>query len=305
MKWIKFIIGGLLALILVLVLFVGISSQIRWVRGYQNFEVNITPIDIPTGPEAVQRGEHIAVTHYCGYCHSGNLSGAYLINDPRVAVVQAPNLTPGAGGIGAVYTDEDWTRAIRHGVGKDGRALLGMPASIWYNLNDEDLGALIAYLKTLQPIDNPTPPRTIGPLGRVLLSIGQFPKPDAMVIDHAANRPAPIEPGASVEYGRYLVFSACSACHGKLLNGGSIRGLEGDLDIVPNLTPGGELANWTETDFVSTLRTGEKPNGQSLSPTMPWYYVGQMTDEELQAVWLYLQSLPAREQNTTRTDVNN
>jgi mono/diheme cytochrome c family protein len=302
MKWIKILLGSLLGLVVLAAAFVAVVSQVRWVRDYENFEIHIAPITIPTGPAAVERGQHLVNTHYCGFCHAGNLSGGYLVNDPALAIIPAPNLTSGAGGIGTDYSDEDWVRAIRYGVGRDGRALLGMPSSIWYNLSDEDLGALIAYLKTLSPIDNELPARVVGPMGRVLLVLGQFPRTAVALIDHEAIPPAAIEPAISIDYGRYLVLSACSACHGQTLNGGTIRGLEGDLEIAPNLTPGGEFAAWSEAEFVTALRTGIKPGGRTLSASMPWYYVGQMNDKELKAVWLYLQSLPAMEQNMARTD---
>ena len=64
----------------------------------------------------------------------------------------------------------------------------------------------------------------------------------------------------------------------------------------PNLTPGGALAAWTEQGFFTTMRTGVTPGGKQLNEEMPWQYFSQMSDEELQAVWQYLQSLPPLEQ---------
>ena len=66
--------------------------------------------------------------------------------------------------------------------------------------------------------------------------------------------------------------------------------------LVPNLTPGSEVAFWSEEEFIATLRTGITPGGHQLNDFMPWKYFWQMTDDELRAVWLYLQSLPALEQ---------
>jgi len=63
--------------------------------------------------------------------------------------------------------------------------------------------------------------------------------------------------------------------------------------LAPNLTPGGEVAFWSEEDFIATLRTGVTPSRHKLTAKMPWKYFGQMTDEELRAVWMYLQSLSA------------
>jgi len=66
--------------------------------------------------------------------------------------------------------------------------------------------------------------------------------------------------------------------------------------VAPNLTMGGEMHAWSEADFITTLRTGVTPGGKQLKDVMPWKYFGQMTHDELKAVWLYLQSLPALEQ---------
>ena len=212
---------------------------------------------------------------------------------PGLITMAFPNLTPGAGGVGATNTDEDWVRAIRHGVGHDGRGLSLMPSTTWYYLSDEDLGALIAYLKSLPPIDNEMPSTDLGPLGRVMLALGKLPPeiiPNVTVIDHSGPRPIVPKPGVTVEYGKYLART-CALCHGANFNGQMITT---DAEyLAPNLTPGGELHYWSEEDFMNTLRTGVTPGGKHLKSAMPWKYLGQMTDDELKAVWLYLQSLPA------------
>jgi mono/diheme cytochrome c family protein len=209
-----------------------------------------------------------------------------------------PNLTAGVGGVGDSNSDQDWVRAIRHGVGHDGRGLMLMPARTFYYLSDEDLGALIAYLKSLPPVDHEMPKTDLGPAGRVMFVLRLFPPeayaPDVTVIDHNGPRPIAPEPGMTAEYGQYLA-SICTVCHGVNLNGQSVE-LEGARVLTPNLTPGGELGFWSEAEFTATVHTGVTPSGHRLTKYMPWKYVGQMTDEELSAVWLYLQSLPALEQ---------
>ena len=88
---------------------------------------------------------------------------------------------------------------------------------------------------------------------------------------------------------------SCSLCHGDALSGGSVPGDEGDAPPAPNLTPGGLLGRWSEADFINTLRTGVTPGSRSLdSENMPWKFFAKMTDDELKAIWLYLQSLPAK-----------
>ena len=96
-------------------------------------------------------------------------------------------------------------------------------------------------------------------------------------------------------YGEYLAH-ICTVCHGVNLNGAPF-GPPGQEVVTPNLTPGGELATWSEEGFINALRTGVTPSGEMLEKKeMPWESFGQMTDGELKALWMYLQSLPAKEQ---------
>ncbi len=85
------------------------------------------------------------------------MGGADFFNDPALAVIDAPNLTPGQGGVGAHFSDADWVRAIRHGIDPTGRPLLIMPSRNYYHLSDEDLGKVIAYLKHALPGHSVTP----------------------------------------------------------------------------------------------------------------------------------------------------
>lgn len=136
-------------------------------------------------------------------------------------------------------------------------------------------------------------------MGRIMLALGMVPPVAADVIDHTALPVAAVEPAVTVEYGEYLAPTTCTACHGESLNGIPF-GPPGEEVPTPNLTPGGELAFWSEEEFIQTLRTGLTPGGRQLRETMPWKYFGRMTDDELKALWLYLKSLPAMEQGTSR-----
>lgn len=236
----------------------------------------------------------MASVYLCQRCHTENLGGEVYFAIPGLLSIPTPNLTSGAGGVGSFYTDADWGRAIRHGVAPDGRALLIMPSQTFYYLSDEDLGALIAYVKSVPPVDNELPEWRIEPMGRLMDAVGMFPPIAVDQINHTGPRPTAPEPGVTVAYGEYLARN-CTECHGANLNGMPF-GPPGEEVPSPNLTPGGELASWSEGDFIHTLRTGLTPGGHQLSVDMPWPYFGRMTDDELKAVWMYLQSLPALKQ---------
>jgi mono/diheme cytochrome c family protein len=295
LRWIGIVLGSLVGLLVLAFAVLYVIGSVKWnsSRG-KDYEVPIEKISIPIDQASITRGEHIATIRMCRYCHMDALSGQFE-TVPGLITLSFPNLTAGAGGVGSTNTDDDWIRAIRHGVGHDGRGLALMPSRVWYYISDEDLGALVAYLKSLPPVDNALPVSDLGPLGRVMLVLGQIPQeavvPDVTVIDHDSPRPVAPEPGVTVEYGEYLART-CALCHGSNFNGQMIS--EGGPDyLAPNLTPGGELHFWSEEDFMRTLQIGVTPNGHQLKDVMPWKYFGQMTDDELKAVWLYLQSLPA------------
>jgi len=292
-KWIGIVLGSLIGLLVLAFVILYTIGTVKWNKLHGKYEVPVETITIPTDQASIARGEHIATTYICRMCHMEALSGQ-SVSVPGLVTFSVSNLTSGAGGVGVTNTDEDWMRAIRHGVGHDGRGLVLMPSRVWYYLSDEDLGALIAYLKSLPPVDNEMPPTDLGPLGRVMLPLGLLPPeiaPNVIVIDHDAPRPVAPKPGVTVEYGKYLA-STCTLCHGPDLNGQTVQ-LDGPPILTPNLTPGGELGFWSEDDFIATLRTGVTPGGKQLKSAMPWKYFGQMTDDEMKAVWLYLQSLPA------------
>jgi mono/diheme cytochrome c family protein len=147
-------------------------------------------------------------------------------------------------------------------------------------------------------VDNELPPTKAHPLGTIFVALGMFdmealPLIPAEVIDHTAPFAEMPAQDAAAEYGGYLAsITLCRMCHGPDLAGAPP--LEPGMPPGPNLTPGGELAGWSQADFIQIMRTGVSPHGHELDPAvMPWDVYTNMTDDELAALWLYLQSLPA------------
>src|SRR6266508_4180144 len=197
LKWIGIVLGNLIGLLVLAFAILYIIGSVKWNKMHGKYDVPVETIPIPTDQAFLFRGEHIATIRMCRQCHLENLSGQ-TAGAPILVTLSVPNLTSGTGGVGATNTDEDWVRAIRHGVGQDGRGLVLMPSRVWYYLSDEDLGALIAYLKSLPPIDHEMPPTDLGPLGRVMLTLGQLPPeivPNVTVMDHDGRRPVAPKPG--------------------------------------------------------------------------------------------------------------
>lgn len=248
-KWIGLILGSLVGLITLTLVVIYFITQAQLDKTY---DVSVKPVTIPTDPAAIERGRHLVTTiGFCTDCHGENLAGQAFDDGLLIGRISMSNLTPGRGGVGLSFTGTDWVRAIRHGLDQDNKSLIDMPANYYYAFSDADLGAVIAYLKSLPPVDNELPEIKIGPMARVFILQDPSLLP-AQVIDHTGPRPPAPEPGVTVEYGQYLATS-CKVCHGKDLSG------EPGAGAGQNLTPGGDLANWSEADFIRTLRTGVTP----------------------------------------------
>jgi mono/diheme cytochrome c family protein len=285
LKWIGIVLGVIVVVAAVAVAVVYFIGQNKLGNAW-----TVTPdaVTVPNDAAAITRGQHLAESvSPCVGCHTPNLGGDYLINDPSFVILPAPNLTAGQGGIGATYMDEDWIRAIRHGVAKDGRALLVMP-SHWFNyMNDADLGALIAYLKTVAPVDNEFPPRQPALLPTILVGLGVFPIEPELIAKNGPRVDVPVGPTA--EYGEYIGYiAACRDCHGTNLAGST----DPNAPQGPNITPGGGFALYEEADFIQLMRTGQAEGGRMVSEEMPWIEYKGMTDDELKALFAYLKSLP-------------
>lgn len=296
LKWVGIVIGVLIALVVVVGLIGYIRGGSMLTRKFDYTPDNIT---VPTDAEAVANGEYL-VKHFmlCADCHGENLAGKEFVNDPSFATIYTPNLTSGQGGIGATYTDADWIRALRHGIRPNGEVLMIMPSNEYTHADAGELGDMIAYLKTLQAVDNPIPARKLTTVPRILMGLGVIPAAEllpAMSIDHNAPPTTAPARGATAEYGAYRVLT-CKGCHSPNLAGAPADAQTG-LPAAPNLTPGGEIAGWTEEEFLTTLATGVTPSGRELSPAMPWPAIGTADKEDLQAIWAYLQTLPATPTN--------
>jgi mono/diheme cytochrome c family protein len=286
-KRLLLLLGGLVTIILFVLTGLYVIAESRFNKTYV---ISAKPITISTSAESVAIGRHWAEVH-CQSCHGEDLGGGPFFEDPALGYVDAPNLTPGKGGIGNAYTDADWVHAIRHGVLPNGKSVFLMPSNDFYFANDQALAGMIAYMKTLPPIDRETRPRSLTPLAKVLFQLGVLGDLlRAETIPHTVRPPAPPEE-VTVEYGEYLTNAhGCKACHGSNLAGGQPP--EPGAPYAPNLTLGGELIGWDEDDFFTAMREGLTPGGRQLSPAMPWKGLGKLTDEDLKAIWLYLQAQP-------------
>ena len=257
----------------------------------QTFTISARAIAVPSDAAAIERGQHIAFTRGCVDCHGKDFGGAKVIEDGAMGRLYAPNVTRGRGSRTVNFADLDWVRAIRHGVGPDNHGLFIMPSEEYSHFSDDDLGCVIAYLKSLPPVDRERVPTSYGPVTRLLLTLGKM-KLAAGTIDHSHLATGAVTKAANAEYGRYLA-TGCVGCHGPNFSGGKIEIGPPDWPHAKNLTPhpSGNLAKWTEADFIRTIRTAKRPDGSELNPVMPRGF-GGMDDTELKALYAFFKSLP-------------
>ena len=284
------VLGGLIALILIVILG---ASAVSAMRLKKHYDVAGKVVPQPTDSASLARGKALATLYGCTGCHTANLGGQQLIDAFPMAKLATSNLTRGEGGVAASYSDADWDRAIRHGVKRDGTPLVLMPSAAFNRMSDDEFGRLLAYVKSVPAVNRTPAPRVMYPIARVLHAFRLGPEPlvPAEVIDHAVQRNPQPTPGATLAYGEYLV-GACKFCHGENLGGQPVGGEPG-APPSPPIGPNSVVSRWTEAQFVQTMRTGTTPEGRKLRPQyMPWEAVGSLRDDELQALYMALHQAP-------------
>lgn len=296
MRILKSLLKVLGLLVVVLALAVGVFAWRGNAILTKRWDVQPVAATDPSATVDLASGEHQARIRGCLECHGADLGGQVLALTP-VGPMVPPNLTRGQGGVTAKYTDADWQRAIRHGVGPGGRPLILMPSDDNTSMSETDFAALVAYVQSMPPVDRVNEPTSLNLLGKILLGAGQLPMLTVERIDHT-QKPKAVAVAATAEYGAYLA-GICSGCHGANFAGGPAPGLPPDAPQAANLTPAGRAAAWSTAEFATTLRTGKRPDGTQMQPQfMPWPAFSHMTDVEIEALQRYFQSLPPADKRT-------
>ncbi|MCE3281606.1 MAG: cytochrome [Chitinophagaceae bacterium] len=297
---------GLTVLFLIVALVV-----IVWALQYKTYDAEYPNVRASSDSAVIERGRYIVTSlGHCADCHAPenayedvmagrevSLHGGRVFKLP-LGTVQAPNITNDPTGIGD-WKDEEIARSLRHGVGKDGRALFAfMP---FQDMTDDDLTAVISYLRTTKPVKNEITVRKLNPMGYFVNAF--FIKP----VGPAAPPQKYIAADTMVEYGQYLANSVsnCKGCHtNRDLKTGAFLGaayaggfhMESVTEpqkwevVTPNLTPDpetGHITNWNEQKFIERFRQGKVISHS----TMPWGPFKRMSDLELKAIYKYLKTL--------------
>jgi len=305
--WLKAVVYTIVAVGVLLA--VGISATIGWRPILGPRSRPLTTRTFEATPERLARGAYLtkAVTG-CVICHSetdtnalwnpkpGTEFSGQTWPEPALSFIVTPNISPDRETGAGTWSDDTIARAVREGIGNDGRALFPlMPYTKFRSMSDEDLASIVTYLRTVPPV-------------RMARAKSVIPFPVNRLI---YNEPAPLDapvpaPDRSTPEarGKYLVtIATCADCHtpfddqnqpiaGMDFAGGSVIALPGRPPVATaNLTPSPNgIPYYTEALFIEALRTGHV-RGRALSDVMPWRFYGNMTDEDLSSVFAYLRTL--------------
>jgi hypothetical protein len=300
----------LAVLLLVLVLIVAAAVQLFGLRTFIGpRKRDLTTRTFESTPARLERGRYIATSMGCLYCHSPHDwqkreepilpgmegAGQQLPYTDLPGRVVAPNLTPDKDTGAGAWSDDALARAIREGIGHDGRTLFPiMPYQHYRTMPDEDLASVIVYLRSLPAVRNSLP-RT-----EIIFPVKYFMRNAPQPITAPVAQPDLSDP---VKRGAFLVnLVGCADCHtpvdnhrnpitGLDFSGGQLIGLPSGKVASANLTPDPSgISYYDEALFIKAMRTGNV-GARQLSSIMPWMVIGKMTDQDLASIFAYLKTL--------------
>ena len=267
----------------------------------------------------LERGRYIVEgPAHCFQCHSdvawkergaqpkpGKKGGGTVFAEDGLQWLVAPNITPDVETGAGTWTDEQFARAIREGIGHDGRRLFPMmPYMNFRQMSDEDLASVIVYVRSLDPVRNALPKTTIPEPVKGIL-------PPQQPITASVPGPDMSNP---VARGQYLVtLGNCVSCHTPMKKGQfiteltfaggmSFKGPWGEVTS-PNITPDPSgISYYDEALFLQVMRTGHV-GARKLNSIMPWGYFRNMTDDDIKSIFAYLRTVPPVQHRVDNTEV--
>lgn len=268
---------------IVLVAIIGLAFAFIYGRSYyifnKKYDIPLTEIQAPTDSASIAEGFRLTRIETCNGCHGPDLKGAVMHEDDMVGRLVSANITK----VVKEYTDAELYRLLRHGVKKEGKIAFVMPAKIYYHLKEESILNIIAYLRTLEVLENdvPLPDMKLNIMPKAMLAFGQW-KPDPADMDHQAPKRYPEHPDTPMALGEYIAHTTCAKCHGHDLQGEAFF-----------KSPGlGVMVLYGRDQFYRLIRDGEgvarKDVGEMTAASKN--HLKYFTDEEIDAVYTYLES---------------
>ncbi len=302
---------------LVLLIILGVIGMLTYVKTALPNVGEPEDLKVERTEERIERGKYLANSVcVCMDCHStrdwsmfsgplteGTLGKGGEVFDRKFGfpgTFYSKNITPA--GVGS-WTDGELLRAIASGVNKDGKALFPlMPHPSYGKMDKEDILSIIAYIRTLEPIENKVPESEPDfPMNFIINTIPK--KAEFTKLPDASN---------ALAYGAYIFnAAACGDCHTKQEKGKAIPGMElaggfefplptGGIVRSANITPDNEtgIGKWTEEAFVKRFKmyadsayVPHKIEKGTFNSVMPWMMYKNMTETDLKALYAYLRTV--------------
>ncbi|MGK2962194.1 MAG: c-type cytochrome [Gemmatimonadaceae bacterium] len=272
LRWLRNGLLGLVGLLVLLGAGIYVASELK-IREKHNTAGR--PVTVPSDAASIAEGERLARITGCLGCHGNNLEGEMFIDEPILARIAAPNLTVAA----STYSDAELERIIRHGIRPDNRSVIAMPSAMFSALTDADMGRIIAYLRSVPPVEGQSRVMKAGPGGRVGMALGQY-NPAVAEVRKAAEAATEFPAAGDSGYrGAYLARIACTECHGM------------DLKGRPGGTPDLAIAaGYTHEQFVRLMKTGVALGDRELElmSSVARGRFSNFTDDEITALHEFL-----------------
>ena len=280
LRWIGYVLAAILLIALIFAAWVWFASGRVLSARYEGRPERLAT---PSAAQLADAGRQARIQG-CTHCHGEQLQGTMMFDGQPFATVWAPNLTE----LATRATDQQLARAIRQGIGHDGRALFIMPSDQYSRMSDEEVAALIAHIRAAPRRGEATARIAWGPIGRFALAMGQMEPIMTKVADYALREPYDTGPGEAV--GRRLAANGCSSCHGPDLSGQPSP--EGGPPA-PDLAI---AAAYDLAQFRTLLRTGVPPGGRDLGlmKEVAARNLSHLNEEEVGQIHTYLRARAER-----------
>ena len=276
LRWLGFVVLGLVAVVAFAITYLHFAFEREYVRKYQVAET--LSVSLPADPMEIAEGKRLAQLTGCTHCHGENLSGGVPLDIPGWVRFVAPNLTT----ILPSYSDAELVGLIRRGVKRDGTGAWLMPSQMFRHLHDEDLARIVAWIRTVPAADGLTETTQFRLMGRFVVVSGEFKSAPQQIAELDAAGPAVDTSGR----GAYLAMNLCSECHGQDLQGESAT-------RTPALT---RAKDYSAEEFARLMNTGVGPADRAvgLMTETSNARFAHLTTDEVDAIYAFLQSLPAK-----------
>ena len=248
----------------------------------KNYNVPLAKVQISNDSASINEGHRLVEIAHCSDCHGEHFTGNVFAKINHVGEIVAPNITK----VIPTYSNAELERLIRHGIKKNGHSVFIMPSFMFYQLKEESIVKIIAYLRTLHP-----EPDTLNGaktdfefLGRLAI-IQKKLIPIASMIDHNSPRKYIHYDTTQVSFGRYLAMTTCTSCHGT-----DLKGLPG---LGPNLII---AAAYKRDEFCKLLHTGIALGGRNLDlmSEVAKNNLCHLNDNEMNCIYAYLKTKPTQ-----------